>query len=197
MKNQNLKIPTACNRLLTVGGTGRHVGKTEFICRLIQKISAQQPVYAIKVSAIFPDEELYHGDHPADEPDLHLFEETDRTSDKDTSRMLQAGAVRVFYLRTSDSGIKVGFEEFLRQIPEKAAVVCESNSLGQFVKPTLFIMVRPATGEIKARAVGKLQCADLIVVSDGVSGFPELASISFSEAFGWKIQTKPPLDAHQ
>lgn len=197
MRKQNLKTPTACNRLLTVGGTGRHVGKTEFICRLIKKISAQRPVYALKVSAIFPDEELYHGEHPADESGLHLFEETNRTSDKDTSRMLQAGAVRVFYLRTSDSGITVGFEEFLRQIPEKAAVVCESNSLGHFVQPALFIMVKPASGEMKARAVTQLQCADLIVVSDGVSGFPELASISFSEATGWIIQTKPPLDAPQ
>jgi hypothetical protein len=88
------KVPTilpACNRLPRVGGTGRHVGKTEFICRLIQKISAQRPVYAIKVSAIFPDEELYHGDHLTDEPSLHLLGETNNTSDKDTSRMLQAG----------------------------------------------------------------------------------------------------------
>lgn len=194
MKKQNLKILSVCNQLLTIGGTARHVGKTEFICRLIKKISAERPVYAIKVSAIFPEEELYHGEHPVDEPGLHLFEETNKTSDKDTSRMLQAGAVRVFYLRTSDSGIKVDFEEFLRQIPEKAAVVCESNSLGQSVKPALSIMVKPVSGEIKARAVAQLECADLIVVSDGVSGFPELASISFSEAVGWTIQTKPPLD---
>lgn len=197
MRKQNLKILTARNQLLTVGGTGRNVGKTEFICRLIKKISIQRPVYAIKVSAIYPDEEVYHGEHPADEPGLHLFEETNRTSDKDTSRMLQAGAVRVFYLRTSDSGIKVGFEEFLRLIPERSAVVCESNSLGQFVKPAISIMVKPVSGEIKARAVAQLQCADLIVVSDGISGFPELALISFSEAIGWIVQTKPPLDAHQ
>jgi hypothetical protein len=58
-------------------------------------------------------------------------------------------------------------------------------------------MVKPVSGEIKARAAAQLQCADLIVVSDGVSVFPDLASISFSEAIGWIIQTNPPLDAHQ
>lgn len=197
MKKLNIKLLTTCNQLLTVGGTARHVGKTEFICGLIKKISAERPVYAIKVSAIFPEEELYHGEHPVEEPGLHLFEETNRTSDKDTSRMLQAGAVRVFYLRTSDNGIKAGFEEFLRQIPGKAAVICESNSLGQFVKPALSIMVKPVSGEIKARAVAQLECADLIVVSDGVSGFPELASISFSEAGGWSIQRQPQLDTNK
>ena len=111
--------------------------------------------------------------------------------------MLQAGAVRVFYLRTSDTGIKAGFEEFLRQIPGKAALICESNSLGQFVKPALSIMVKPVSGEIKARAVAQLKCADLIVVSDGVSGFPELASISFSEAGGWSIQRQPQRDTNK
>lgn len=48
-------------RLLVVGGTGRDVGKTEFVCKLMGKISEYRPVYALKVSAIFPDEELYHG----------------------------------------------------------------------------------------------------------------------------------------
>ena len=179
---------TKNNRLLIAGGTGRNVGKTEFICRLIKKISTKRPVYAIKVSAIFPDEELYHGNHSVDESDLCLVEEINRTTDKDTSKMLRAGAVRVFYLRTDNSGIKAGFDQFLRHIPENAVVVCESNSLGQFVQPALSIMVKPVSGRIKQRAIAQLECADLIVVSDGVSGFPELESISFSEAIGWEIQ---------
>jgi hypothetical protein len=178
------------NRLVIVGGTGRNVGKTEFICRLIKKISSEHAVYAIKVSAIFPDEELYHGNHSVDEPGLHLFEETNRMADKDTSRMLQAGAVRVFYLRTDNTGIKAGFDKFLKHIPENAVVISESNSLGHFVQPGLSIIVKPVNGQIKPRAVPQLECADLIVVSDGVSGFPELQLICFTEAIGWEIQTK-------
>ena len=178
------------NKLLIAGGTGRNVGKTEFLCRLIKKISTERPVYAIKVSAIFPDEELYHGNHSVDESGLCLVEETNRTTDKDTSKMLRAGAVQVFYLRTDNTGIKAGFDQFLKHIPENAVVVCESNSLGQFVQPALSIMVKPVSGQIKQRAVAQLECADLVVVSDGVSGFPALQSICFSEAIGWELKTE-------
>src|SRR6056297_165204 len=91
--------------LLIVGGTGRNVGKTEFVCRLIEKISRTEVVYALKVSAIFPDEEIYHGNHDGEESVHHLFEETRMETGKDTSRMLQAGASRVFYLRGDDNTI--------------------------------------------------------------------------------------------
>jgi len=180
-------------RLLIAGGTGRDVGKTEFICRLIKKITTKQSVYAIKVSAIYPDEELYHGNHSVETPGLHLFEETNRTSDKDTSRMLRAGAVKVFYLQTDNTGIKAGFDDFLQHIPENAVVVCESNSLGQFIQPALSIMVKPVCGQIKPRAIAQLECANLVVVSDGLSGFPELAFICFSKARGWKLRANSKL----
>jgi len=174
-------------QLLIVGGTGRNVGKTEFICRLIEKISLQVPVFAIKVSAQFPEEEIYHGNHSADESDFQVFEEMNRTSDKDTSRMLRAGAARVFYLRSDDRRIEAGFDSLLQQIPEKAAVVCESNSLGKFVTPAISIMVRPVGGPLKPRAIPRLKSADLVVVSDGISGFAELQSIVFSTDFGWRL----------
>lgn len=178
------------NRLVIVGGTGRNVGKTEFICRLIKKTSTEHPVYAIKVSAIFPDEELFHGNHLIDEENLNIVEEKNKSTNKDTSRMLRAGAIQVFYLRTRDSGIKAGFDAFLKQIPENSALVCESNSLGQFVKPALSLMVKPVSGQIKPRAITRLENADLVVVSDGKSVFPELQEISFSETSGWRIQVK-------
>ncbi len=181
---------TVNNRLIIVGGTGRNVGKTEFICRIIKKISSEHPVYAIKVSAIFPGEELFHGTHSVDEENLQLVEEKNKSIDKDTSRMLRAGAIQVFYLRTCDSGIKAGFDAFLKRIPEKAAVVCESNSLGQFVKPALSLMVKPVSGQIKPRAITRLENADLVVISDGLSGFAELQAICFSETSGWIIQEK-------
>ena len=45
--------------------------------------------------------------------------------------MLQAAAVRVFYLRTDNTGIKAGFDKFLKLIPENAVIISESNSLGR------------------------------------------------------------------
>lgn len=175
-------------QLLVVGGTGRNVGKTEFVCRLIAKISEDRLVYALKVSAIFPDEELYHGSHSPGEKQLSLFEETRLTTGKDTSRMLRAGAERVFYLRSNDEGILSGFDEFVKRVPDKAVIICESNSLNQFVTPALSIIVKSMDGPIKKRAVAQLKVADLVVVSDGSSGFPELKLISYSEKDGWQLK---------
>jgi hypothetical protein len=177
-------------QLIVIGGTGRNVGKTEFVCKLIEKISSQRAVYGLKVSAIFPDEELFHGTHSADEPELHLFEETRFTTAKDTSRMLRAGAKKVFYLRSDDTKIYAGFVEFMKSVPEKGVVVCESNSLGQFVRPALSVVVKSVNGPIKPRAVAQLESADLVVVSDGSSGFPELTLISYSEKEGWELHLK-------
>lgn len=177
-----------CTRLLVIGGTGRNVGKTEFVCRLINKLSARHLVYALKVSAIFPDEEIYHGNHSDEEFCGQLIEETRTDTDKDTSRMLVAGATQVFYLRADDGRIQEGFTEFLHRIPEQAVIVCESNSLGQFVRPGLSIMIRPTKGQIKPRALAQLQSADMVVFSDGATGFPELDRINYKEISGWEIQ---------
>lgn len=176
-------------RLLIVGGAGRNVGKTEFVCRLIQKFSAQSEIYGLKVSSIFPDEELYHGTHDKDEPVHHLFEEKRRDISKDTSRMLRAGAQKVYYLRSDDSGISANFDHFCTLVPENALIVCESNSLNQVVTPGLFIMVKSLNGKIKPRAVKQLDKADLIVVSDGQFGFPELDQFELSAEKGWQLDS--------
>lgn len=184
-------------QLLVVGGTSRDVGKTEFICQLIRRISAFFPVYALKVSAIYPDEELYHGTHTAKEKNSHLFEETRLSTNKDTSRMLRAGAQKVFYLRSNDEGIRFGFDEFFKKVPETAAIVCESNSLGRFAAPALSIMVKSLNGQIKQRAVAQLNSADLVIISDGSSGFAELKLISYSEQNGWQFQSQPVKECNQ
>jgi hypothetical protein len=173
--------------LLIVGGTGRNVGKTEFVCGLIKKIASIQDIYALKVSAIFPDEEIYHGNHTEDESEHHLFEETRAETGKDTSRMLRAGASRVFYLRGEDSTIQGAYAAFRRLIPAKAAVICESNSLGEHIRPALQVMIRQEGGVIKPRALPRLRLADLVVLSDGTSGFPELRRIHYDPLRSWYL----------
>ncbi len=173
--------------LLIVGGTGRNVGKTEFVCRLIRKISEKRLVYALKVSAVYPDEQLFHGRHDSGEKDVGLYEEKDPGSGKDTARMLMAGAARVFYLRSDGSGVAEGFAAFLREVPENALLVCESNSLADVVQPALLVVVRSPHGPVKPRAVAQLERADLVVVSDGQSGFPELERVGLEEDGGWRL----------
>ncbi len=175
-------------KLLIVGGTGRNVGKTEFICKIIENISVFQDIYALKVSAIFPSEDIYHGTHSIDDQGNELFKETQVNMNKDTSRMLRAGAKEVFYLRSDDSGILTNYEKFRKKVPREAIVICESNSLEQYIQPGLYIIVKSKKGKVKSRAISQLEYADLIVISDGKSGFGEIERISFSAEKAWFIK---------
>ncbi len=176
--------------LIIIGGTGRNVGKTEFVCRLIEKVAAIHEVYALKVSAIFPDEGIFHGDHSDENLSTgqKLFEENRRDTTKDTSRMLRAGAKTVFYLRSDDSGILAGFADFQKQIIPDSLIVCESNSLWQFVKPCLLVMVTRKEQIIKPRAVRQMEAADIVVTSDGKNGFPEIEKIQVTNNSLWKLK---------
>ena len=179
------------NHLLIVAGTGRNVGKTEFVCRLISKISTTHEIYALKVSAVYPGEDIYHGNHSEELSDYNLFEEILTDTEKDTSRMLRAGAQKVFYLRSDDTGIDKGFENFRKHIPKNAVIVCESNSLWQYVKPGLLILLTSSDGDIKQRARDLLKHADMVVTSDLKSGFPELNRVDFSDTQKWTLNKQP------
>lgn len=174
--------------LVIIGGTGRNVGKTEFICRLIKNISRDNEVFALKVSAVFPDELQFHGDHGDGASSGQLFEERRYDTRKDTSRMLRAGAKKVFFLCCENNKVERGFEAFLQKVPPGAAVICESNSLAEFVRPALNIMLKSKGGSIKKRAVHRVEQADVVIESDGRSGFSELGSIHYEAQSGWAIK---------
>ncbi|MBT8333930.1 MAG: hypothetical protein HKP41_03115 [Desulfobacterales bacterium] len=173
--------------LLIVAGTGRNVGKTEFACRLIGKLSSMHEIYSLKVSAVYPDEGNYHGNHSEDFSKDYLFEEHRKDTEKDTSRMLRAGARKAFYLSSDSAGIARGFNDFRKLIPDETAIVCESNSLWQYVKPGLLILISSADEVIKPRARLLLNHADMMVVSDLISGFPEVNRIELLNNNTWLL----------
>ncbi len=176
-------------KLILIGGTGRNVGKTEFVCRLISMTAKKCDVYALKVSAIFPDEDIFHGNHEGALETQSLFEETRRDTSKDTSRMLRAGAKKVFYLQSDDRFIKKGYNQFCDLIPEGAIVVCESNSLGSHVKPGLHVIVTHSELPIKPRAKKQIELADIVITSNGKEGFPELERFSFDSSNDWVLKS--------
>ena len=175
------------DKLIVIGGAGRNVGKTEFVCRLIAKAANTCDVYGLKVSAIFPDEILYHGDHGDVGIKQCLFEEFRYDSDKDTSRMLRAGAKKVFFICCENNDVIANYRDFREKLPPDVPIVCESNSLASYLKPALHIMVIPSEGPIKKRAAAKLDMVDMVIRSDGSSGFPQLDSIQYSDKNGWYV----------
>ncbi len=168
------------HNLVIIGGSGRNVGKTEFVCRLIARLSTTNTIYGLKISAIYPDEGIFHGNHGRSDVHSAIFEETRADTGKDTSRMLRAGAARVFYLRSEDKGILSAYRRWRRRVPADAAIVCESNSLAMYVRPAIYIMITKAAGVVKPRAQKMLEQADMVVFSDGKSGFGDLCRLHFT-----------------
>lgn len=175
------------NYLLIVSGTGRNVGKTELVCRLIAKFSAQTDIFGLKVSAILPDEQLFHGNHTNIGTGRTLFRETRYDTQKDTSRMLRSGAARVYYMQGNSKSIQTDFVTLRETLPENSVIISESNSLTEVVQPALHLVVTSLSGKIKPRALPLLDSADLVITSDGVSGFPGIETVDLNLSGGWHL----------
>ncbi len=130
-----MKVPN----LLIIAGTGNKSGKTTFACRLIEQFRSLD-IISVKITPHFhettPGLELIKED-----PDYSIYEETDRESSKDTSRMLKAGAVKVYFAKVTDNSLFEAFKNILDLIPHGAPVVCESPALRYQVDPGLFIVM--------------------------------------------------------
>lgn len=153
--------------LLMIAGTGRKVGKTTFACRTIRYFSASQKITAIKVSP-----HLHHQSHGqkviVDHDHYQIIEETNTGNTKDSSRMLAAGASRVFYLQTIDRNIREPFEKLLSLIPREDPVICESGALLDYARPGLFILIKRKGQTAFKKGLDKLSYQpDVWVAFDG------------------------------
>jgi molybdopterin-guanine dinucleotide biosynthesis protein A len=163
--------------MLMIGSAGANIGKTELACAIIRKFSKITPITAIKVTTIkAKDGQCPRGGDGCGvcsslEGNFCITEETNKDGNKDTARLLAAGAGRVFWLRVMKTHLKEGLAALLETVGSDAVLVCESNSLRQIVEPGLFLMVRDQGQRVwKDSARGVKRYADAVVVSDG-SGF--------------------------
>jgi len=167
-----IKIPS----MLMVGSADRNCGKTEFACSVINKFSSQRDIIGIKVTVIekaksrCPRGGEGCGACASLEGCYDIFEETNSASEKDTSRMLAAGAKKVFWLRILKPHIEKGVSALMKIIGGDAILVCESNSLRLLVEPGLFVMLKSSdTKNCKASAKQVSEYTDKTVISDGKS----------------------------
>lgn len=133
-----LEIPN----MVMIGGNSRNSGKTTLACNIISKLAYSHEVTALKVTSIRPGESDMHGHHTdAGFSGFSITEELNRESHKDTSAMLQAGASRVFYIRSEDAFAAQAIQSFLDTYDFKQPLVCESRSLRRVLIPGLFLMM--------------------------------------------------------
>jgi hypothetical protein len=125
--------------LLLIAGTGNKSGKTSMACRVIEQFCHLKPV-GIKITPHV--HETTEGLVTIVEEDGYsVFEETDRNMLKDTSRMLRAGAARVFCAKVNDDALPDAFDDIMEHVPFNAPIICESPALRRYLIPGLFIIM--------------------------------------------------------
>ena len=162
-------------RLIVVGGHTRSIGKTQLVCDLIAALPEAQFI-AGKITQYGHGVCAQNGEHCGCAPDEHssAFDwESDSVSGTDSARFLAAGAHRSFWLRTKQGHLAEGMpllRNALRNLPVDSSssslnLIIESNSLLQFLKPSIYLaVVDPEKEDFKATAHSILDRADALVL---------------------------------
>jgi molybdopterin-guanine dinucleotide biosynthesis protein A len=190
LKNEMIKLDS----MLMIGSAGANVGKTELACALIKKFGKTTDITGIKVTTIrAKDGECPRGGQGCGvcssvDGDFDIMEESDSNSQKDTARLLAAGAKRVFWLRVKKKSLEKGLTCLLDIMGRDVVSICESNSLRQVVEPGLFLMVKGRDSKTwKSSARGVKKYADGIIIT-GPRGFDsDLDRIKLISG-KWKLQ---------
>ncbi|MCK5073851.1 MAG: hypothetical protein KAQ98_10525 [Bacteriovoracaceae bacterium] len=160
--------------MIIIGAEGRNAGKTEFACKLINKFKSQHNIIGIKVTTILKrDGKCPRGGEGCGvcsslKGNYEITEEKDLSLKKDTSRLLRAGAEKVFWLRVMKSNLHEGFSALLKMINSESILVCESNSLRHIVEPGLFLMARVKNSDNCKESANEVKMfADQIIDFDG------------------------------
>lgn len=125
--------------ILILAGTGRNIGKTVLACRILAQLAKNHESMGVKISPHFhPLEEKQEYIHQSE--NFVIIEENSNTK-KDSSRMLQAGADRVFYIQCKKEYLSDALERLFPLLNPEAPVVVESGGLYDLVEPGLLIYI--------------------------------------------------------
>jgi hypothetical protein len=112
-------------------------------CRIIEQFKHLN-ITAIKISPHF------HETTPGlksinEETGYAIYEETNRETTKDTARMLNSGASKVYFAKVLDNRLKFVFDKIMDLIPEGTPIICESPALRNNIEPGIFIIMSSKT----------------------------------------------------
>ncbi len=153
--------------LIVVGGQSRKVGKTSVVAGLISALREYEWL-AAKVTQHGHEVCSRNGgrcdcvtaDHAA-----AITAERDRSGGSDTSRFLVAGAARSLWVRTQPERLGDAMPRLREEIAKARNVILESNSVMEFVRPDLYLVVfDPVVEDFKESAREYLERADAVLV---------------------------------
>jgi hypothetical protein len=175
-------------RVIVVGGHTRSIGKTQLVCDVISAFPSANWI-AGKITQYGHGVCAQNGENCDCAPDEHVCAinwETRSDSGTDSARFLAAGARRSFWLRTKQGFLAEGLPllrsallealqpttEELSEQQEPPPLIVESNSLLQFLKPSLYLAVLdPAKEDFKDSARAAIDRADALVLRAPVGAF--------------------------
>jgi hypothetical protein len=162
------------SRLIVVGGHTRSIGKTQLVCDVIRAFPGAQWI-AGKITQYGHGVCAQNGENCDCAPTEHVsaFDwEKGQGSGTDSARFLEAGASRSFWLRTKQGYLAEGLPLLRAALAEitaggasNGALIIESNSLMQFVVPSLyFAVIDPSKEDFKPSAQLALDRAQALVL---------------------------------
>jgi hypothetical protein len=180
-------------RVVVVGGHTRSIGKTKLVCDVIAAFPGENWI-AGKITQYGHGVCAQNGENCDCAPDEHIcaIDWENRTdTGTDSARFLAAGARQSFWLRTKQGFFAEGMpllREALRDAKtrsngQSANLILESNTLLQFLKPSLYLMVlHPGKVDFKETAQLQIDRASAFVLREPL---PE-ASRDGDTAAVWK-----------
>ena len=187
-------------RVIVVGGHTRSIGKTQLVCDIISAFPRATWI-AGKITQYGHGVCAENGNNCDCAPDEHISAiewEEHAESGTDSARFLRAGAKHSFWLRTKQGFLAEGLplmrDALNRVLPEtredSPSLILESNSLLQFLKPSLyFAVIDPAREDFKDSARVALDRADALVLR-GAMDTPAAAP-SWIKLPAHLLRTKP------
>ena len=166
-------------RLIVVGGHTRSIGKTQLVCDIIAAFPDANWT-AGKITQYGHGFCVKKGKHCDCAPDEHICAiswESGTSPNTDSGRFLVAGAKRSFWLRTKQGYLAEGLPLLHRALQEiesdphgePANLILESNTLLDFVQPSLYLMVLdPTKADFKESARLLMDRASGFVLRQGL-----------------------------
>ena len=169
-------------KVIVVGGHTRSIGKTQLVCDLISAFPNQQWI-AGKITQYGHGVCAQNGKDCDCAPDEHIcaisWEQNENGTD--SGRFLTAGAYRSFWLRTKLGFLAEGMPLLRNALHDLESdhgsstglLILESNSLLQFLKPSLYLMVLdPSKQDFKDSARLQMDRASAFILRQSVSNLP-------------------------
>jgi len=193
-------------RVIVVGGHTRSIGKTQLVCEIISAFPKANWT-AGKITQYGHGVCAQNGNDCDCAPDEHICAiewEQQSQSGTDSSRFLAAGAKRSFWLRTKQGFLAEGLplmrdalsQVFAETEEQSSSLILESNSLLQFLKPSLyFAVIDPAREDFKDSARVALDRADALVLRGSID--TPAAAPSWIKLPANLLRTKPSVSQRE